>query len=240
MRMRNVTKRKISLDHTPAGEVIMSPERPVHASSHLSSELAACPQAKPDRSHNSASASDPYDPAQFAVSGTAAGGVGVVKQLVTCPVRKPTRQEFIRVHPGPEFRLSTNILALEEEREIYLLDPSVAAEIPGEARIVSLRLAVSRQGAIFLWPVPEPSLDGRENAWWTSARIAAAKAEREWTRMVANMSQGAYDIYVAPGVLGEPVWPDKSLGEIIKVAFGEKFIIRDGAHPVVQRLLGLS
>lgn len=238
--MRKVKKRKISLDHTPAREVIMSPEIPVHASSHLSSELAARSQAKPDPSYNSASAPDPFDPAQFAVSGTAVRGVGVVKQLVTCPVRKPARQEFVRVHPDAEYRLSANILELKEERETYLLDPSVAAELPGEARIVSLRLTVSRQGALFLWPVPDPSLDGHENAWWTSVRIAAEKAEREWTRMVANMSQGAYDVYVAPGVLGEPVWPDKSLGEIIKVAFGEKFIIRDGAHPVVRRLLGLS
>jgi hypothetical protein len=238
--MRKAKKRKISLDHTPAREVIMNPEIPVQASSHHSSELAARSRARPEPSSNSASAPDPFDPAQFAVRGTVAGGIGVVKQLVTCPVRKPARQEFVRVHPDAEYRLIANILELKEERETYLLDPSVAAELPGEVRIVSLRLTVSRQGAIFLWPVPEPSLDGHENSWRTSARAAADKAESQWTRIVSNMSQAAYDVYVAPGVLGEPVWPDKSRAEIIKVAFGEKFIIRDGAHPVVRRLLGLS
>ncbi|OYY32754.1 MAG: hypothetical protein B7Y07_10875 [Halothiobacillus sp. 24-54-40] len=169
-----------------------------------------------------------------------AGGIGVVKQLVTCPVRKPGRQEFVRVHPDAEYRLSAYILELEDERETYLVEPSVAAELPSETRIVSLRLTVTRQGVIFLWPVPEPSLEGYENSWRTSARAAADKAESQWTRIVSNRSQSLYDVYVAPGVLGEPGWPDKSLGEIIKVAFGEKFIIRDGAHPVVRRLLGLS
>ncbi|MDY0134233.1 MAG: hypothetical protein RBS14_00910 [Atribacterota bacterium] len=234
--MRKSQKREISpLAQTSTRENIMDSEMLPQTPYHGPGEPSARAQASAD-----ISAPDPFDPAQFAVHATMAGGVGVVKQLVTCPVRKPGRQEFVRVHPDAEYRLSTFILELKEERETYLVYPSVAAELPGEMRIVSLRLAVSRQGAIFLWPVPEPTLDGRENEWWTSARIAAGKAESGWIRMVANMSQGAYDVSVATGVLGEPVWPDKSLGEILKVAFGEKFIIRDGAHPVIRRLLGLS
>jgi hypothetical protein len=123
---------------------------------------------------------DPYDPAQFAANSTVLGGVGVTKELVTCPVRKPNKQEFVRVHPELEYRLRANILELREERETYLVMPAVAAELPGETRLVSLRLSVSRQGAVFLWPVPEPSLDGRDTAWATSARTAAAKAETYW------------------------------------------------------------
>jgi hypothetical protein len=234
--MRKAQKREIlPLAQTSTRENIMNTEMLTQTPYHESDEPTAPAQARAD-----ISSPDPFDPAQFAVGATAAGSVGVVKQLVTCPVRKPGRQEFVRVHPDAGYRLSAFILELKQERETYLVDPSVAAELPGETRIVSLRLTVSRQGALFLWPVPEPTLDGRENAWWTSVRIAAERAEGEWTRMVANMSQGAYDVYVAPGVLGDPVWPDKSLGEIIKVAFGEKFIIRDGAHPVIRRLLGLS
>lgn len=238
--MRKSQKRPISRPNQPAlREKIMNKKMQLQSPIDESDKLSNLVQMAAESS-SPPSDSDPFDPAKFAVNTTATGGIGVVKELVTCPIRKPGRQEFVRVQPDTEFRLRAFILELKEERETYLVDPSVAAELPGETRIVSLRLAVSRQGAVFLWPVPEPTLDGRENAWWTSARIAAEKAEREWTRMVANMSQGAYDVYVAPGVLGEPVWPDKSLGEIIKVAFGEKFIIRDGAHPVVSRLLGLS
>jgi hypothetical protein len=160
--------------------------------------------------------------------------------MVTCPVRKPNKQEFVRVHPGAECQLRAHILELKEEREIYLVMPAVAAALPGETRTVNLRLTVSRQGAVFLWPVPEPSLDGRETGWGTSARAAAISAETKWVRIVANMPQGAYDVFAAPGALGTPVWPDKALRDILAVAFGESFIIRDAGHPVVKRLLGLA
>lgn len=183
---------------------------------------------------------DPFDPAQFAASSTVLGGIGVTKEMVTCPVRKPTKQEFVRVNPSAEYQLRAHILELKEERETYLVMPAVAAALPGETRTVNLRLTVSRQGAVFLWPVPEPSLDGRETGWGTSARAAAISAETKWVRIVANMPQGAYDLFAAPGALGTPVWPDKAMRDILAVAFGESFIIRDAGHPVLKRLLGLA
>lgn len=181
---------------------------------------------------------DPFDPARFAANSTVHGSVGITKELVTCPVRKPSKQEFVRVHPDRDYQLRVHILELKEERETYLVMPALATALPGETRTVNLRLAVSRQGAIFLWPVPEPRLDGRETGWGNSARAAAVSAETKWVRIVANMSQGAYDVFTAPGELGTPVWPDKLMRDILAVAFGESFIIRDAGHPVVKRLLG--
>jgi hypothetical protein len=181
---------------------------------------------------------DPFDPAQFAASSAIQGNAGVIKELVTCPVRKPNKQEFVRVHPGEDYQLRAHILELKEERETYLVMPALAAGLPGETRTVNLRLAVSRQGAVFLWPVPEPSLDGRETGWGASARAAAINGESNWVRLIANMAQGAYDVFVASGALGTPVWPEKALRDILAVAFGESFIIRDAGHPVVRRLLG--
>ncbi|TFH72490.1 hypothetical protein E3V39_13065 [Gammaproteobacteria bacterium LSUCC0112] len=186
------------------------------------------------------SSPDPFDPAQFAANSTVLGGIGVTKEMVTCPVRKPNKQEFVRVHPGVEYQLRAHILELKEERETYLVMPAVAAALPGETRTANLRLTVSRQGAVFLWPVPEPSLDGRETSWGTSARAAAISGETKWVRIVANMPQGAYDVHSAPGALCTPSWPDKPLRDILAVAFGESFIIRDAGHPVIKRLLGLT
>lgn len=183
---------------------------------------------------------DPFDPAQFAASSTVTGEFGVTKEMVICPVRKPNNQEYVRAHPGPDFRLRAHILELKEEREAYLVPPGIAVELPGETRLVSLRLAVNRQGAVFLWPVPEPGLDGRENLWAISHRAAAAKAETHWVRMKANMPQGGYDVYPAPGSLSTPLWPDKSMRDILAIAFGENFIIRDASHPVIKRLRGLE
>lgn len=203
-----------------------------------SSEPQETPAAVSSAPTSQSVAPDPFDPAQFAANSTVLGGVGVTKELVTCPVRKPNKQEFVRVHPSADYRLRVHILELKDEREVYLVLPAIAAELPGETRTVSLRLAVSRQGAVFLWPVPEPSLDGRELAWHTSARTAAAKGETHWVRVVANMPQGSYDVFTAPGTLGTPVWPDKTLRDILSIAFGDSFIIRDAGHPVIKRLLG--
>jgi hypothetical protein len=181
---------------------------------------------------------DPFDPEQFAANSTVGGDFGVTRELVVCPVRKPSRQEFVRVHPDPAYQRRVHILELKDERETYLVIPEVAHALPGETRTVILYLAINRQGAVFLWPVKEPGLDGREDSWGQSARTAAGKAETDWVRVIANMSQGAYDVYTAAGAIGTPAWPNKSMRDVLEVAFGEKFIIRDLGHPVIKRLLG--
>lgn len=182
---------------------------------------------------------DPFDPSRFAVSGSVMSEIGVTKELVACPVRKPNKQEFVRVNPDSAYQLRACILELKDERETYLVAPDVAAMLPGETKTVDLRLAASRQGAIFIWPVPVPRIDGRDSPWSTSARTAAAIAEQKWVRLIANMAQGAYDVYPAPAAVGSPLWPGKSMRDILAIAFGEAFTVRDAGHPVIKRLMGL-
>lgn len=182
---------------------------------------------------------DPFDPSRFAVSSSVMSEIGVTKELVACPVRKPNKQEFVRVNPDSAYHLRACILELKDERETYLVAPDVAAMLPGETKTVDLRLAASRQGAIFIWPVPVPRIDGRDSPWSTSARTAAAIAEQKWVRLIANMAQGAYDVYPAPAAVGSPLWPGKSMREILAIAFGEAFTVRDAGHPVIKRLMGL-
>jgi hypothetical protein len=65
---------------------------------------------------------DPFDPAALRLDQSFAGA-GVKKLLTTVPVRKPGRQDFVRVHPGEDYRLTTAIVELKEEREFYLITP---------------------------------------------------------------------------------------------------------------------
>ena len=51
------------------------------------------------------------------------------------------------------------------------------------------------------------------------------------------MSLGAYEIFEASGDLPEPVWPDYSFEEILKIAFRDRIVDRPD-HPLVQRLQG--
>jgi hypothetical protein len=52
------------------------------------------------------------------------------------------------------------------------------------------------------------------------------------------MSLGAYEIFEASGELPDPVWPDFSFQEILKIAFRDRLVER-ADHPLVQRLQGV-
>ena len=47
---------------------------------------------------------NPFDPAALRLDQSFADTVGVKKHLMTVPVRKPNRQDFVRVHPDPAYQ----------------------------------------------------------------------------------------------------------------------------------------
>lgn len=165
--------------------------------------------------------------------------IGVKKALLAVPVRKPNRQDFIRVRPGNEWCLETVILELKEERISYLVDPNLWAELPNEIIPKILFTTINRQGVLSLWPVRLPTSDGRQDHWSRSALDAAEMAKTQWVRMAANMSLGAYDVFTASSDLQDPVWPDTSFKEILKIAFRDQYI-NNFDHPVIQRLRGIQ
>jgi len=164
--------------------------------------------------------------------------VGVKKLLTTVPVRKPGRQDFVRVHPDPSYRLTpAATIEVKEDREVYLITPKMAQALPGEFATVTLLTTINRQGVLHLWPVKQSGPDGKHNEWHRSAAEAAERAMKKWVRVTASMSLGAYEIFEASGDLPEPVWPDISFEEILKIAFRQRFVDSDD-HPLVQRLRG--
>jgi hypothetical protein len=163
--------------------------------------------------------------------------LGVVEVLTHVPVRKPSRHEFFRVHS--EYVLDTTVFTDKEERESYLVAPAMRGALVGEARPVLLIPVISRQRALFIWPVPLPSEDGRRNAWTETAQEAMARAKGHWVRLMPDMGLGAYRIYLAEGQLSDPVWPDKPFEEILEIAFRNN-VIDSPDHPVVRRLRGLA
>src|SRR5256885_12660402 len=154
-------------------------------------------------------APNPFDPAALRLSQSFADTVGVKKLLTTVPVRKPNRQDFVRVHPDAAYRATpVAIIELKEDRETYLLSPGIAPQLPGEFSAVTLYTAINRQGVLQIWPVKLPGPDGKHNEWHRSAAEAAERAMEKWVRVTANMSAGGYDIFEASGELSEPAWPD--------------------------------
>ena len=140
---------------------------------------------------------DPFgDPSKLVMSQDFAREAGVEKLLTVVPVRKPKPHEFVQVHPDQQFRLTpTAIVDLKDEGEIYFVLPHLAQDLMGEYRMMTLHLAITRQGVVFIWPVPLPDASsGRKQIWAESVNEAAAQAMRAWVRVKWNKALGAYEI----------------------------------------------
>ena len=180
---------------------------------------------------------DPFDPARLRLSQDFGSTLGVKKQLITVPVRRPDRQWFVRTHPDEGYRLPVGVIELKEEREVYVVDPRLHADLPGEVVPTVLVTAINRQGVLFLWPARLPSPDGRQLEWHRSNLEATTRARAKWVKVVANMSLGAYEVFKATGDLPGPEWPEIRFDEILKIAFRNAYIDTLD-HPVLRRMRG--
>jgi hypothetical protein len=187
---------------------------------------------------------NPFDPAGLRLDQSFADTVGVQKLLTTVPVRKPNRQDFVRVHLNPNYRVTpVGIMEVKEDREVYLVPRDVALALPKEVvrEVVPVTLftAINRQGTLFLWPVKLSRPDGRQQLeWHRSAAEAAERAMKQWLRVTPNMSLGAYEMTSAIGELADPAWPDYPFQEILRIAFRDR-IVDSLDHPLVRRLQGI-
>ena len=114
---------------------------------------------------------------------------------------------------------------------------SLQAALAGEWVPYRLFLGVTRQGAPFIWRVRLPGEDGRSNSWSESAMEASAIAKDRWVRVVPDMALGGYVCHIAPGDLGEPIWPEEGFAELLKIAFRGR-VVDSADHPLIARLRG--
>ncbi len=132
---------------------------------------------------------------------------------------------------------------MKDDRETYICTPAIGQqlldEFPGLVTPRMLYTGINRSHVIFIWPVNVnvPGARGRTNNWYDSAQQTANLAMRSWVRMSANMSLGAYEVAVASAVLPDPIWPEESFRDLLRIAF-KNFLISDMGHPVLLRLRG--
>jgi hypothetical protein len=162
---------------------------------------------------------------------------GVKKAILTIPVRKPSKEWFVRTHP--EFRIETTVLELKEDRETYLVAPALRSELASESTFGprALYTAMNRQNVLFVWPIRLPGSDGKLDDWNRSALEAAKMAETHWVRVASNMHLGAYDVFQATADWPEPDWPARPFNEILRIAFKDR-AIETLDHPTLKRLRG--
>lgn len=182
---------------------------------------------------------DPFNPDSLRLPQNFAATIGVQKVLATVPVKKPGKESWVRVHSESSYCIETAVIELKEDREIYLVSRDLWPELSAEATFGprAFFTAITRQGVLFLWPVRLPGPDGRLDAWSQSALEATTIAQRQWIRVTANMSLGAYEIFKATGDIPEPIWPQQSFSELLRIAFRDR-LINSLEHPVLKRLRG--
>lgn len=181
---------------------------------------------------------------QFKVSQDFQQQISVKRQLVKVPVRKPHKSWFVRVHPDSNYRATVYLVEIADSVgcELYLVSGDISSEVYAEfqqyMKVQTVYTAVSRQGDVFLWPVPQPGMDGKDLDWWESAREAASEAVNSWVRVVANQGLGVYDVYIAQGNLADPEWPSEDFGALLFKGFKGK-IIDSIEHEALNKLRGL-
>jgi hypothetical protein len=162
--------------------------------------------------------------------------LGVKKLLVQVPVTKPRKGWFVRTRSGDEWRLPVAMIMLKDVNESYVVHPSLAANLPADVVHFVLVTAITRDGALFLWPLRVPNLS-RQDPWADSAMAACAHAETRWLRVDAGA--GAYGVSVATAAIPEPEWPEESLEQLFRLAFRDR-VIESIDHPVIRRLKGAA
>jgi hypothetical protein len=205
-------------------------------------KLQAVPDNTPDMTNEQDKQVElnPFAPENLRIDLSIAEGVGVKKVVLTIPVRRPNPQDFIRVHKEADFRLAVAIIDLKDDRETFLVLPSIARDIPGEYTTVMMYTCINRAGVVFLWPVRLPGTDGRQLEWHRSAAEAAKMAVDSWVRIKANMSLGAYDVFAASSTIPDPTWPsDLTFEQMLRIAFKGR-LVDSLNHPVLKRLRGES
>jgi hypothetical protein len=163
------------------------------------------------------------------------------EQLLTVPVRRPSREAWFRVHPTNRLEVAVVEVGDEgSEREVFLVDRSLWSTLTLTESTFGPRLLVqyqTRQGVNALWAAKLPGSGQKTNTWTRSALQAVESAKTRWVRLQPDMALGAYRVETATGIADDPQWPDYDFAKLLEIAFKGR-VIESLDHPVLKRLRG--
>jgi hypothetical protein len=155
-------------------------------------------------------------------------------------VRKPRANEFVRVSADPKMSFATSVF-LDTEKEVYFVPPAIRPHFPMGLKWMVLTLAVNQRGSCFLWPLAlgeGGATIAKRNKWNETARAAADLARTEWVKVISDMQDGGYRIFRAKGKLPEPVFPNKSMNDLLRLAFRNRVVDCED-HAAIKQAIGM-
>jgi hypothetical protein len=162
-------------------------------------------------------------------------GIIFKRELTTIPVKIPNNQVWFRIHPTME--VPVYLLLWKEENERYLVHKNAIQYLQDQTKLNILYLGVYQNGNPFLFPVPQRDEKGKWQSWHESAFSIVKLAREKWIRAVPERSINGYTAVVSVTKLPDPIWPEKSMAELIAIAFRERIIFDDN-HTIVKQLQG--
>ncbi len=161
-----------------------------------------------------------------------------VKQPLRPTFGKPIRHRFSRVHPSLEYQYPALVVTLKGEAdESYLAVPTLLPLLGNLAAPKIIRLTVDNSATPRLIGQPIIDPNGRANLWNETLINYIKTAETKWARLESNISAGQYQTIEAFDDLGDPLWPQQSMVELIKICFQGR-IIDSEDHALIRQLRG--
>jgi hypothetical protein len=183
-------------------------------------------------------APNPFDPSRYRLDQDYLSQLGITEVTSEIPVTRPKADEWVRVHPGDEYRYPAGVVETKSDRDLYLVDcnlwPRLKTEPLFQVRV--LYLGVTTEGKPFLWPVRVPGPDGKMESWIRVPLTAIEHAKVNWTRFYWDSTTRKHCIRITDAEFAEVRWPNLSMDQLLDIAFKDR-IVSDLAHPVLQNLL---
>ena len=181
---------------------------------------------------------DPFD-IEALRSGGALEDYGAEEVLLSLDVRRPGPKEYFRVHPDPAYRLDAPLLMHEAamDRTFYWVAPPMRAALADHLVTYRLFTCSSKRSSTFFWAAKLPIAGNSGRKWAESGLRCATAAMSLWGKLKPSSEGGGYLWMQAKAKHPDPVWTDKTMGELIRLAFGEN-TIDSPDHLVIKMLDG--
>lgn len=191
---------------------------------------------------------DFFSPEAYAMA--AAMAPAPVSSTLAIEERRPPKDQFIKICTKPGYALSWPIIecasaAGSDDKITYVVHPRLALQLEQDPALASsvkmarIMLYHVLKGGMYLWVVNQGTGE-KESAMTIARNQAIALAEQNYVRITWDPHKKLHDAFAFKGQFIEPAWPDKTMAEIIKIAFGDARMIRTMDHPVLRRLAGLE
>jgi hypothetical protein len=176
-----------------------------------------------------------YSPEAMAVPSSATPQAGATTKMplpTRISVGKVSKQAYFR--HNPELRLTTRLINHVGSRAFYYpIGDEVTNTLSEFVNTVELYGCVTKAGVFQFWPI---NVIEMENDWNDSARELLDMAVEEWVGY--RSAEGRYLPRYPQGDLGEPVWPQTTMQDLLARAFRGVRTIKSLDHKVARELLG--